>query len=509
MLLSMRGIEKRFAGVAALSGATLEVAPGEAHALIGQNGAGKSTLIKILTGYHRCDAGTMEFDGQPLDPRSPAEAQALGISTIHQEINLVGYRSVTENICLGRESRRFGLLDWRAMHREAQAALARLGLEIDVRRPLADYTTAVQQMVAIARALGFRAKLVVMDEPTSSLDDREVAVLFDVIRRLKADGVSVVFVSHKLDELYAVCDRVTVMRDGRTVRVAPMDGITRLQLVSDMLGRDVADSEATGAAAQAARAGEEMLAIEGLHAPPRVRGASLSVRRGEIVGLAGLLGAGRSETVRVAFGADAAADAGQLRFEGRPFSPTEPREAIRAGIGFCSEDRKVESIVPEMSVRENLTLALLPHLARAGVVDEARQREVVDRFIRRLGVRCAGPEQPIRELSGGNQQKVLLARWLCMDPKLLILDEPTRGIDVGAKAEIQALIRELAEGGLAVLMVSSEVKEIVDGADRAYVMRDGRTVAELSGGRLTEDALMAAMAHGPHEAVLAEGAPHE
>jgi ribose transport system ATP-binding protein len=509
MLLSMRGIEKRFAGVAALSGATLEVAPGEAHALIGQNGAGKSTLIKILTGYHRCDAGTMEFDGQPLDPRSPAEAQGLGISTIHQEINLVGYRSVTENICLGRESRRFGLLDWRAMHREAQAALARLGLEIDVRRPLADYTTAVQQMVAIARALGFRAKLVVMDEPTSSLDDREVAVLFDVIRRLKADGVSVVFVSHKLDELYAVCDRVTVMRDGRTVRVAPMDGITRLQLVSDMLGRDVADSEATGAAAQAAQAGEEVLAIEGLHAPPRVRGASLAVRRGEIVGLAGLLGAGRSETVRVAFGADAAADAGQLRFEGRAFAPTEPREAIRAGIGFCSEDRKVESIVPEMSVRENLTLALLPHLARAGVVDEVRQREVVDRFIRRLGVRCAGPDQPIRELSGGNQQKVLLARWLCMDPKLLILDEPTRGIDVGAKAEIQALIRELAEGGLAVLMVSSEVKEIVDGADRAYVMRDGRTVAELSGARLTEDALMAAMAHGPHEAVLAEGAPHE
>ncbi len=509
MLLSMRGIEKRFAGVAALSGATLEVAPDEAHALIGQNGAGKSTLIKILTGYHRCDAGTMEFDGQPLDPRSPAEAQGLGISTIHQEINLVGYRSVTENICLGRESRRFGLLDWRAMHREAQAALARLGLEIDVRRPLADYTTAVQQMVAIARALGFRAKLVVMDEPTSSLDDREVAVLFDVIRRLKADGVSVVFVSHKLDELYAVCDRVTVMRDGRTVRVAPMDGITRLQLVSDMLGRDVADSEATGAAAQAAQAGEEVLAIEGLHAPPRVRGASLAVRRGEIVGLAGLLGAGRSETVRVAFGADAAADAGQLRFEGRAFAPTEPREAIRAGIGFCSEDRKVESIVPEMSVRENLTLALLPHLARAGVVDEVRQREVVDRFIRRLGVRCAGPDQPIRELSGGNQQKVLLARWLCMDPKLLILDEPTRGIDVGAKAEIQALIRELAEGGLAVLMVSSEVKEIVDGADRAYVMRDGRTVAELSGARLTEDALMAAMAHGPHEAVLAEGAPHE
>jgi ribose transport system ATP-binding protein len=511
MLLSMRNVEKRFAGVAALSGATLEVARGEVHALIGQNGAGKSTLIKILTGYHRRDAGEVVFDGQPLEARTPAEAQSLGISTIHQEINLVGYRSVTENICLGRERRRFGLLDWRAMHREAEAALARLGVEVDVRRPLSDHTTAVQQMVAIARALGFRSGLVVMDEPTSSLDDREVAVLFEVIRKLKADGVSVVFVSHKLDELYAVCDRVTVMRDGRTVRVAPMADITRLQLVSDMLGRDVAaaDGHATGFGARTARAGEEVLAIEGLHAPPRVRGASLEVRRGEIVGLAGLLGAGRSETVRVAFGADASADSGRLRFQGKPFAPAEPLEAIRAGIGFCSEDRKVESIVPQMSVRENLTLALLPHLARAGVVDEARQREIVERFIRRLGVRCASPDQPIRELSGGNQQKVLLARWLCMDPKLLILDEPTRGIDVGAKAEIQALIRELADGGLSVLMISSEVKEVAEGADRAYVMRDGRTVAELSGEALTEDALMAAMAHGPHEAVLAEGAARE
>jgi monosaccharide-transporting ATPase len=505
-LLAMRGIDKRFAGVAALSGATLEVARGEVHALIGQNGAGKSTLIKILTGYHRRDAGEIAFDGQPLDPRSPSEAQALGISTIHQEINLVGYRSVTENICLGRETRRFGLLDWRAMHREAEAAMARLGVRIDVRRPLSDHTTAVQQMVAIARALGFRARLVVMDEPTSSLDDREVAVLFDVIRQLSAEGVSVVFVSHKLDELYAVCDRVTVMRDGRTVRVAPMAGITRLQLVSEMLGRDPVSADRQAKGPGGAPEGTEVLAIEGLHAPPRVRGASLAVRRGEIVGLAGLLGSGRSETARAAFGAEPAADAGILRLEGQSFAPADPRAAIRAGIGFCSEDRKIESIVPEMSVRENLTLALLPLLARFGVVDEARQRQVVERFIQRLGVRCASPDQPIRELSGGNQQKVLLARWLCMDPKLLILDEPTRGIDVGAKAEIQALIRELAQGGLSVLMISSEVKEITEGADRAYVMRDGRTVAELAGAALTEDALMAAMAHGPHEVVLAEGA---
>jgi len=494
----MSGIDKRFAGIPALTAASFEVGRGEVHALIGQNGAGKSTLIKVLTGYYRRDAGTVLFDGQPFEAGSPEAAQARGVSTIYQEINLVGFRSVTENICLGREMRRFGFLDWPAMHRAARELVARFSLKIDVRRPLDSYPIATQQMVAIARAVGFSSKLVIMDEPTSSLDDREVEVLFGVIRQLKASGVSVVFVSHKLDELYEVCDRVTIMRDGRTVRVAALSEVGKLDLVATMLGRDlktVARQGATGFGEKSTGAHDEMLRVSGLAAPPHVDHVDFRVGAGEIVGMAGLLGSGRTESVRVVFGADRA-KSGEIALNRAGFSPRHPAEAIAAGIGFVTEDRKLEGIVPELSVRENLTLALLPHLSKAGIVDEARQREVVDKFIARLGVRCASPEQPIRELSGGNQQKVLLARWLCMNPRLLILDEPTRGIDVGAKAEIQSLIRELAANGLGVLMVSSEVEEIVEGSDRAYVMRDGHTVAELSGEGLTEHAVLTAMAHG-------------
>jgi monosaccharide-transporting ATPase len=497
-LLSMRGIDKRFAGVPALLAASLEVGRGEVHALIGQNGAGKSTLIKILTGYYTRDAGEILFDGAPVSFATPAAAQAAGISTIYQEINLVPYRSVTENICLGRESRRFGLLDWRAMHREAETLLARFNVHVDVRRPVMTYSTAVQQMVAIARAIGFKAKLVIMDEPTSSLDEQEVGVLFDVIRQLKAEGVSVVFVSHKLDELYAICDRVTVMRDGRTVAVARISEMSKLDMVATMLGRDLAEVRKRGATAFAGGThaiGAELLQAEGLAAGRRVRDVDLSVRKGEIVGLAGLLGSGRTETARAIFGADPH-QGGSIRYQGETIRFKEPAEAIAAGLGFCSEDRKHEGIIPGMSVRENLTLALLPALSRSGIVDEAKQRQVVDRFVREIGIKCASPEQPIRELSGGNQQKVLLARWLCMDPKLLILDEPTRGIDVGAKAEIQRLIRKLAEDGLGVLMISSELEEIVEGADRVFVLRDGRSVLQLDKDAITEPALMDAMAHG-------------
>ena len=494
----MEGVVKRFGGVPALRSAAFEVAPGEGHALIGQNGAGKSALIKVLTGYIKRDAGAISFLGRPFEAASPQAAQAAGISTIYQEIALVGQRSVTENIALGRETRRFGLLHWPAMHAEAEALLARFGVRIDVRRPLAAYPTAVQQMVAIARAVAFRARLVVMDEPTSSLSDNEVEVLFGVIRRLRAEGVAVVFVSHKLDELYAVCDRVTVLRDGQTVRVSEMAQLSKLDLVATMLGRDLSTVARRGATAFGGKheaAGRPVLEVEGLRAGPRVRDVTLAVRRGEIVGLAGLLGAGRTESVRALFGADAR-EGGRMRLDGHEFAPRDPADAIRAGIGFCTEDRKAEGIVPEMSVRENLTLALLPHLTRAGVVDEARQARIVARFIERLGIKCAGPDQPIGQLSGGNQQKVLLARWLCTDPRLLILDEPTRGIDVGAKAEIQSLIRALSEEGLGVLMVSSEIEEIAEGADRAYVLRDGRTVAELAGPALDEHAVMDAMAHG-------------
>jgi len=501
-LLAMRGIEKRFAGVPALAGASLEVGRGEVHALIGQNGAGKSTLIKLLTGYHARDAGEALFDGRPVAFTSPGEAQRAGISTIYQEINLVPYRSAAENICLGRERRRFGLLDWRAMHAEAEGLLARFGVHVDVRRPVMAFPTAVQQMVAIARAVAFKAALVIMDEPTSSLAEREVEVLFDVIRRLKASGVSVIFVSHKLDELYAVCDRVTVMRDGRTVRTGAMGEMTRLDLVTTMLGRELEQALHGAQDGPARTDAPALLEVRGLRAGPKVRGVSLDVREGEIVGLAGLLGAGRTETARAVFGAGPA-EGGTIRLPGGG-APGTSADAIRAGLGFVSEDRKLEGIVPDMSVRENLTLALLPQLARGGVVDEAKARAVAGRFIARLGIRCAGPDQPMRELSGGNQQKVLLARWLCMNPRLLILDEPTRGIDVGAKAEILGLVRELSRGGLGVLMISSELEELVEAASRIFVLRDGRSVAELAGAGITEPAIMEAMAQdpGPREAAV-------
>jgi ribose transport system ATP-binding protein len=494
----MERIDKSFGGVPALLEASLEVRQGEVHALVGQNGAGKSTLIKILTGAHRRDSGSIVFNGREVAFDSPQAAQHGGISPIYQEINLIPHRSVAENIGLGREPRRFGLIDWRRLNRSARELLRRFDIDVDVTEPLGSYNTAVQQMVAIARAVSFDARLVIMDEPTSSLDEREVEVLFETIRRLQASNVAVIFVSHKLDELYAVCDRVTIMRDGRTVAVSRMTEIDRLQLVAAMLGRDLQTVSRQGATAfshEAHQVGGDLLRVDGLQVGRRVRDAHVEVRTGEIVGLAGLLGSGRTETARAIFAADLRDD-GSIRFKGDETQFDAPADAIAAGIGFCSEDRKAEGIVPEMSVRENLTLALLPMLARAGVVDEARQREIVDRFIKRLGIKCASPEQRIRELSGGNQQKVLLARQLCMSPKLLILDEPTRGIDVGAKAEIQKLIRELAEQGLGVLMISSELEEVIEGSDRVFVLREGRTVAEMRRGQIDEHAVMSAMAHG-------------
>ncbi len=497
-LLRMQGIDKAFGGVPALAQASLEVLPGEVHALIGQNGAGKSTMIKILTGAYQRDGGEIVFDGRPIAFASPQAAQAGGISTIYQEINLVPLRSVAENVLLGREPKRFGLIDWGRLNRSAAELLRRFDIDIDVRRPLGGFNTAVQQMVAIARAVSFEAKLVIMDEPTSSLDEREVELLFETIRRLRASGVAVIFVSHKLDELYAVCDRVTIMRDGRTVAVAAMSEMSRLQLVAAMLGRDLATVSRQGATAfsdAAHKIGEPLLDVDHLQVGRRVRDVSLEVRKGEIVGLAGLLGSGRTETARAVFAADPR-DGGEIRIGSVATAFAAPADAIAAGIGFCSEDRKIEGIVPDMSVRENLTLALLPLLSRRGLVDEARQRQIVDRFVERLGVKCSGPEQRIRELSGGNQQKVLLARQLCMNPRLVILDEPTRGIDVGAKAEIQSLIRELAEQGLGVLMISSELEEVIEGSDRVFVLRDGRSVAELKRGQIDEHAVMSAMAHG-------------
>jgi ribose transport system ATP-binding protein len=514
-LLRMEHISKSFPGVVALVDASLSVNAGEVHALVGQNGAGKSTMIKILTGAYTRESGTILFAGQTVNFSTPQQAQNHGISTIYQEINLIPLRSVAENIFLGREPRRWGLLNWRKMHADARELLARLSISIDVTRPLLTYNIAIQQMVAIARAISFKSKLVILDEPTSSLNEREVETLFEIIRQLKSEGVAVIFVGHRLDELYAVCDRVTIMRDGQKVETREMKSISKVELVAKMLGKELSDVRQHGAtsfSAEAHHADQKvLLEARDMHRGRVLQGASVEVHAGEIVGLGGLLGSGRSEVARAIFAADPL-ESGEVNVEGQLTHFHSPADAIKAGIGLCAEDRKADGIIPYLSVRENLTLAALPTLTRYGVVSRKKQQEIVDRFIQRLGIKTAGPDQLIRELSGGNQQKVLLARWLCLNPRLLLLDEPTRGIDVGAKAEIQSLIEELASSGLGVLMISSELEELAEGSDRIIVLRDGQTVASLSHAEASQDALMAAMAQGNDpgfvDTVQQEEVPH-
>jgi ribose transport system ATP-binding protein len=507
VLLHMEHIIKRFPGSIALSDANIQVKRGEIHALIGENGAGKSTLIKVLTGVYRSDGGTILFDGQTGGFQSPLHAQRGGISTIYQEINLVPFRTITENIFLGREILRWGVLDWRKMNAEASKLLERLHISVDVTKPLNTYNIATQQMVAIARAISFKSKLVIMDEATSSLNEDEVATLFSVVRQLQEDGIATIFVSHKLDELYAICDGITIMRDGVTVDERPINTISKLELVAKMLGKDLGSIQKSGQTsfdASRHNAKEEVvLDASNLRAGRKLQDANVKVHAGEIVGLAGLLGSGRSEVARAVFGADSI-DAGAIAVDGKKVHFRAPVDAIRAGIGFCSEDRKVDGIIPDLSVRENLTLAALPTLTRYGIVDRKKQEQIVDNFIQRLGIKTAGPEQKIRELSGGNQQKVLLARWLCMNPRLLLLDEPTRGIDVGAKSEIQKLVEELAESGMGVLLISSELEEIIEGSDHVVVLRDGTTVAKLPREEISQDAILTAMAHGETQPATGE-----
>ncbi len=505
-LLSMTRIDKAFAGVAALSAASLSIEAGEVHALIGQNGAGKSTMIKILTGVYRKDSGEVVFDGRPSSIGSPREAQDEGISTIYQELNLVPMRSVTENVVLGYEPRIWGgIINWRAAHLRTTEILARFGINIDVRAPLGDYATAVQQLVAIARAVSLNAKLVIMDEPTSSLDEREVEVLFRTVRALKQSGVSVLYVSHYLDELFEICDRVTVMRDGQTVARKEIAATTKLHLIADMLGRDIDAIQSEGMTqfgGSATKSGGMLLEARAVATRTRLRNLSLEVREGEIIGLGGLLGSGRTEAARAIFGVDSLQH-GETRLHGRRFAPKSPTDAIKSGIGFLTEDRKAEGIVPQLSVRENLTLAVLPKLAGGGRIERRHERDLVAQFIRALGIKAAHMDQPIRELSGGNQQKVLMARWLATKPKLLILDEPTRGVDVGAKLEIQGIIRDYVSRGFGVVLISSEFEELIEGADRIVVMQDGFSVTVLNNPGITENALVKAIAqhHGPEAQV--------
>jgi len=487
-MLKAEAIGKRFGAVAVLEDVGLHLRAGEVHALMGQNGAGKSTLIKILTGVVAPNAGTLALQGQAVAPRSPLESQRLGISTVYQEVNLCPNLTVAENIFAGRFPRRgwAGLkaIDGPRMLRETRALLARLHLDIDPARTLDTLPVAVQQLVAIARALSVDAKVLILDEPTSSLDDSEVESLFAVLRGLRDNGLAILFVTHFLDQVYAIADRITVLRNGRFVGEWTPAELPASALVAAMVGRDVALAAAAPGAAPAqasARDATPRLSLRGFGARRRLHPLDLDLHEGEVVGVAGLLGSGRTELARLMFGLDAA-DAGTLAVRGQAQRFTHPAQAVRLGLAFCPEERKADGIVGELSVRENIVLALQ---ARAGLwpcIRPARQRELAQHYIALLGIRAADSDMPIALLSGGNQQKALLARWLATAPGVLILDEPTRGIDVAAKQELMNEVMRLAREGMSVLFISSEIDEVLRISDRIVVMRDRRKAGELARG---------------------------
>ncbi len=489
-VLVLAGIDKAFDGMAVLRDVQLRLYPGEIHALMGQNGAGKSTLIKVLTGVFAASSGTMKLDGLTIAPGSPLEAQQLGISTVYQEVNLCPNLSVAENVFAGRYPR-CGVLqgcriDWAAVNRQARDLLARIGLDIDVTRLLASFPVAVQQLVAIARALEVAAKVLILDEPTSSLDEDEVATLFEVLRRLRADGLAIVFVTHFLNQVYAVSDRITVLRNGQWVGEWRADELGPQALIAAMLGRELAAPSARPAELPRFDAtATALLQTEGLAQSGQLQPTDLQVRAGEIVGVAGLLGAGRTELARLLFGMETP-DRGLLRIDGQAVRFTSPADAIRHGLALCPEERKTDGIVAELSVRENIALALQARLGTRRFLSQAEQSALANRFVAALDIKATSTEMPIGLLSGGNQQKAMIARWLATEPRLLILDEPTRGIDVAAKQEIMAQILRLAQAGMAVLFISSEMSEVVRVAHRIVVLRDRRKIGELPGGS-TED----------------------
>lgn len=490
--LSITSATKRFAGVTALNDVTVELWPGEAHALVGENGAGKSTLIKLITGVYQLDEGEVRLHGERVHFSSPRAAQHAGIQTIYQEVHLAPQLSVARNMFLGREPTRFGSLNRRKMHLDSAEILNDYGIIADVRRPLGELSLGVQQMVAIARAVSHEARVVIMDEPTSSLEPREVDRLLGVVELLKQQNVTIVYVSHKLDEVFRVCDRITVLRDGKLVSTDPTEQMSRRLLISRMLGRDAAElgeGRTKLAGSHRAPGGTPLLEAHNLSRKFVLEDISLVVRPGEVVGLAGLLGSGRSETAKALFGA-MPIDSGSVSVAGHALKRSTPASRIRTGVAMLPEDRKAEGIIPELSISDNIALAALPRLSRFGLVSRKKQREIVDVFMKRLLIKAASRDQKVSELSGGNQQKVLLARMLCLNPKVLLLDEPTRGIDVGAKAEVQTLIAELAEKGLAVVLISSELEEIVEGADSVLVLRDGAALGTLFGDEISEETIM-------------------
>lgn len=476
----MHGIVKSFPGVRALKGVELDLRPGEVHALLGENGAGKSTLIKVLGGAHRPDEGSIEIDGQSVEIASPADSQRAGVGIIYQEFNLVPAMTARENIFLGQEGSKVGILPVREERRKARELFKRLGVDLDPESLVRRLTVAQQQVVEIAKALLLESRIIVMDEPSAALSPREVEGLFRIIRELKSQGIGIVYVSHRLDEIFEICDRATIFRDGEHIATQPISELTRESIIELMVGRKLENEfpHRESTSTEKSNIGEG-LTVSNLNRGSEVQDVSFSVRRGEIVALTGLVGAGRTEAVRLIFGADQR-DSGSVKLDGRELTIRNPRDAIRAGICLLTEDRKHQGLVLNRSVLENFGLPNLLSFSNGGLINRRRERAAFDRYVDQLRIRVSGPEQRAANLSGGNQQKVVLAKWLERNAEVVIFDEPTRGIDVGAKYEIYLLMQQLAADGKAVLMISSELPEVLGMADRIIVMHEGRVTGEIT-----------------------------
>ena len=496
-LLEMRNIDKVFPGVRALSNVDFTLHAGEIHSLMGENGAGKSTLVKVLTGVYPKDGGTIHLNGREISPKTPKEAQEEGISTVYQEVNLCPNLTVAENIFIGREPRRFGFIDWKEVNRRSVELLQKLDVDIDVNKTLDNYPVAIQQMVAIARAVDVDAKILILDEPTSSLNEGETARLFKIVRQLQKQGMGIIFISHFLEQIYELCDHITILRNGELVGSYELAKLPRLELIARMVGKDLNDVKDMDKMAEKSVPSEEVF-IETDHAASigQIKDVSLQIHKGEVIGFAGLLGSGRTETAEMLFGLKDVTG-GQLKINGKAEKLANPMAAMKDGIAFCPEDRKLAGIIGDLTVRENIILALQAMDGMFTHIPYSEQVKLADQFIEKLRIKVSDRDQLIKNLSGGNQQKVIIARWLATHPQFLILDEPTRGIDVGTKTEIQKMAVELAKTeGMSVAFISSEMDELVRTCSKLIVMRDRRKVAELTGEQVSSDGVMQAIAGG-------------
>ncbi|MGN1478811.1 MAG: sugar ABC transporter ATP-binding protein [Acutalibacteraceae bacterium] len=498
-VLSMKGIVKTFPGVKALTDVDFTLRKGEIHALMGENGAGKSTLIKVLTGVYDKDDGEIKMEGRSIVNHSPQDAQKNGISTVYQEVNLCPNLTVAENLFIGREPRKLGLIDWKTMNKKSNELLKSLDINIPATRQLSDCSLAIQQMIAIARAVDMDCKVLILDEPTSSLDDEEVAKLFTLMRKLRDKSVGIVFVTHFLEQVYEVCDRITVLRNGELVGEYKVSELPRHMLVAKMMGKDFDDLAEIKSSRQNETCDEVLIEAQNIGHTGTVKPFDLKINKGEVIGITGLLGSGRSELVRSIYGADKA-DSGELKIKGKKEKIGKPLDAMKKGMAYLPEDRKKEGIFPDLSVRENIIIALQAKKGMLHPISRKDAEKFADKYIEMLQIKTASRETPIKSLSGGNQQKAIIGRWLLTNPEYLILDEPTRGIDIGTKTEIQKLVLELADQGMSVTFISSEIEEMLRTCSRMVVMRDGKKVGELSGDELTQETVMKTIAGGEQHA---------